>query len=111
MAVSSCSRLIASIKHLDPQQVQCLDRALHIDIEHRPLSVGSFIVSGVVAPRRRWRVRRHDGHLGADSELLPGRPVARDLDVIFTLSGTGDIEGRLHPHERVHPHAECFLDT
>ena len=57
------------------------------------------------------RIRRYDGHLGAGSKLLPGWTIARDLDVIFAFSGAGNIEGSLHSHERVHPDAECFLDT
>ena len=52
-----------------------------------------------------------DRPLVAGSELLPGRTVARDLDVVFAFAGTGDIEGGLHLHERIHPHTECLLDT
>ena len=32
-------------------------------------------------------------------------------DFLFAASGPGNIESRLHPHERVHLHAESLLDA
>jgi hypothetical protein len=36
---------------------------------------------------------------------------AAHLDFLLTLASVGDVVGRLHPHERVHLHAESLLDT
>src|SRR6266849_2958508 len=36
---------------------------------------------------------------------------APDADFLFPLPGLGDVVGRLHPHERVHLHAESLFDA
>jgi hypothetical protein len=36
---------------------------------------------------------------------------ARHSDLIFTLTGLGNVVRRLHTHQRVHLHSKGFLDT
>ena len=36
---------------------------------------------------------------------------APDADLFFPLPGLGDVVGGLHPHERVHLHAESLFEA
>ena len=45
------------------------------------------------------------------SDGLSSLPLKRNkLDITFPLAGLGDVIAVLHPHQRIHGHAKCFLD-